>query len=200
MALVIGITGGIGSGKTTVCRVFQLFGVPVFEADVRARQLMDEDPELKKALIDLFGEPVYTSGGSLNREMLAAAIFRNNDLRKQVNALVHPAVRKAFYSWLEQNQSFPYVIYEAAILFEGGFHEKMNYSILITAPENQRIARVMQRSGMTEKMVRERMKSQMPEEEKRQLADLCLENDNTKLILPAIVQIDKKLRTDGTIW
>ena len=199
MALVVGITGGIGSGKTTVCKMFRLLGVPVFEADAEARHLMNTDRELVTALIKLFGSEIYTHDGSLNREMLAAVLFNNETLREEVNRLVHPAVHKQFFYWLEQNAPAPYVVYEAAILFEGGFHDKMDFSILVAAPEEERTARVMKRSGMTEQMVRERMKSQWPEERKRALADVCLENDNRHLILPEIIRLDKKLKTNGTI-
>lgn len=200
MALVVGITGGIGSGKSTICNVFRILGIPVFEADAAARHLMDSDATIKNALTGLFGDTIYTPSGHLNRQKMAEEIFTNNNLRIKVNELVHPVVRSKFYEFLEQNEALPYVIYEAAILFEGGFHEKMNFSILIAAPEEQRIARVMERNGLTEKSVRERMKSQWPEEKKRELADMCLENDNSHLILPEIIQVDKKLKANGTIW
>lgn len=198
--MVLGITGGIGSGKSTVCDVFRILGIPVFEADASARQLMDSDTTIKNSLIELFGIGIYTRQGHLNRQELAEKIFTDNNLRKKVNEVVHPVVRRKFYEFLEQNETFPYVIYEAAILFEGGFHEKMNFSILVAAPEEQRIERVMERNGLTEQSVRERMKSQWPEEKKRELADLCLENDNKHMILPEIIRMDKKLKTDGTIW
>ncbi len=200
MALVVGITGGIGSGKSTVCNVFRMLGIPVFEADASARELMDSETTIKNPLTELFGAGIYTPLGNLNRQLLAGKIFTNNNLRIKVNELVHPVVRRKFYEFLEQNEVFPYVIYEAAILFEGGFHEKMNFSILVAAPEEQRIARVMERNGLTEQSVRERMKSQWPEDKKRELADLCLENDNKHMILPEIIRIDRKLKTDGTIW
>jgi dephospho-CoA kinase len=200
MTIVIGITGGIGSGKTTVCNVFRLLGIPVFEADAEARLLMDTDDILKVKMVDLFGEKVYTLEGKLNRPILANVIFRNNNLREIVNNLVHPLVRKAFFSWLEMKSNLPYIIYEAAILFESGFYKKMDFSILVTAPDNQRIARTKQRDGISEQMVKERMKSQWPEEKKKGMADLCLENDNKNMILLEIIRIDKKLKKDGTIW
>lgn len=199
MAKVIGITGGIGSGKTTVCKVFQQLEIPVFEADIVAKQLMNEDDRLKKALSNVAGECIYNSKGQLNREILAAVLFNNDEVRESVNNLVHPAVHKAFFQWLEKNKKAAYVVYEAAILFEGGFHKQTDYSILVAAPEIQRIERVKKRSNMTEQMVRERMKSQWPEEQKRALADLCLENDNRHLILPEIIRIDNKMKNNGTI-
>jgi dephospho-CoA kinase len=200
MAVVVGITGGIGSGKSTICNVFRILNVPVFEADVAARHLMNTEIKIKLALVQLFGEDIYTANGELNRAKLAREIFGNSDLLERVNALVHPAVRIAFYHWLKQNDSFPYVIYEAAILFEAGFYEKMDFSILITAPEKDRIERVMNRQEITEQSVRERMKTQWTDEKKKKLATLCLKNDNRNMILPEIIRIDKKIKTDGTIW
>ncbi len=200
MALVVGVTGGIGSGKSTVCNVFRILGTPVFEADLIARELMDKDRNIKSALTDVFGETIYTASGQLDRKKMAEAIFKNKNLLDKVNELVHPAVRSAFYDWLKQNEKFAYVIYEAAILFEGGFHEKMDFSILVTAPEHQRIARVVERNGISEQSVRERMKNQWPEDRKRELADLCLQNDNRNMILPEIIRLDTKLKTNGTIW
>ncbi len=200
MALVVGITGGIGSGKTTVCNVFRLLGIPVFEADAVARQLMDSDNKIKKGLTELFGHQIYTSYGHLNKPKLAEEIFSNSSLREKVNELVHPAVRNEFYKFVGQHEAMPYIIYEAAILFEGGFHDKMNFSVLVAAPEAQRVARVVKRNGVSEQSVRKRMKSQWPEAKKRELADFCLENDNQHLILPEIIRMDKKLKKDGTIW
>ena len=200
MALVVGITGGIGSGKSTVCNVFRQLGVPVFEADAAARQLMDSDMGIKNSLQKLLGTDIYTCSGPMDRKKMAEAIFSDSGLRKKVNEVVHPVVRKAFYDFLEKNKAVPYIIYEAAILFEGGFHEKMHFSVLVTAPEAQRIERVTRRDGIPEKAVRDRMKSQWPEDKKRKLADLCLENDNANLILPDIIRVDNKLKTNGTIW
>lgn len=151
-------------------------------------------------MIGLFGEKAYTSEGQLNRQLIASVIFQNNRFRTKVNELVHPVVKKEFHKWMELKKLHPYVIYEAAILFEAGFYEEMDYSILVTAPEEQRIARTMQRNGITEQMVRERMKSQWPEEKKKKIADVCLENDNKNMILPDIIRIDKNLKTNGTIW
>src|SRR5690606_28595455 len=131
----------------------------------------NEDEQLKKALNNVTGINVYTHEGLLNRGKLAEVLFRNENVRELVNKVVHPAVHNAFFKWLEQNKEAAYVVYEAAILFEGGFNEKMDYSILVAAPEAQRVERVIKRSSMTEQMVRERMKSQWPEERKRELAD-----------------------------
>lgn len=199
MALILGITGGIGSGKSTVCNVFRLLGTPVFEADAVARRLMDSEESIISGLTGLFGNGIYTTSKKLNRKLLADVLFSDVKLREKVNVLVHPVVRREFYSFLMQNTAMPYVVYEAAILFEGGFNDKMDFSILVAAPEEQRVVRVMERNGLNELSVRERMKSQWPEEKKRALADLCLENDNRHMILPEIIEIDNNLRKNGTI-
>lgn len=200
MTLTVGVTGGIGSGKTTVCRVFQLLGVPVFEADTVAKNLYNTNSEIKSGLIHLFGANIYTPEGLLNRKKLASLIFTNEIHLAKVNELVHPVVRAAFENWLKMHKNAPYVIHEAAILFESGFYKMMDFTLLVTAPENERIARVMARDGVTGQMVRERMQKQWSEEKKEKLAGKVLVNDNKNLIIPEIIQIDKNLKEYGKIW
>ena len=200
MTLIVGITGGIGSGKSTVCRIFQLLGVPVFEADAVAKNLYDSNPEIKAGLIRLFGEFIYTPDGHLDRKKLASLIFANEIHLAKVNELVHPVVRAAFEKWLKMHEKTPYIIHEAAILFESGFYKMMDFTILVSAPEEQRIERVVARDGVTEQMVRERMEKQWSEEKKQKLASKILVNDNKNLIIPEIIQIDKNLKKHGKIW
>ena len=199
MTLKVGITGGIGSGKSSVCKIFKVLGAPVFEADLVAKKLMDSDPEIRSGLIDLFGADVYGSNGKLDRKKLAGLIF-NDDLKLQnVNELVHPVVRANFLSWTEE-QNVPYVIHEAAILFESGFYKLMDFTILVTAPEQERINRVSRRDGVTEQQVRERMNKQWPDSKKRKLATLEIKNADWDMILPGVIKIDKQLREYGKIW
>ncbi|WP_372948177.1 dephospho-CoA kinase [Mariniphaga sp.] len=200
MTLIVGITGGIGSGKSMVCRVFQMLGVPVFEADTVAKNLYESNSEIKAGLIRLFGSNIYLPEGQLNRKKLASIIFTNDIHLQKVNELVHPVVRIAFENWLKMHENAPYVIHEAAILFESGFYKMMNFTILVSAPENERIARVVARDGVSEQMVRERMQKQWSEEKKQQLASKILINDNKNLIIPEIIQIDKNLKEHGKIW
>jgi dephospho-CoA kinase len=200
MTVTIGITGGIGSGKSTVCRIFGLLGIPVFEADLVARQLYNSNQKIKKEMIRLFGADIYTPEGQINRKMLASILFANDLHLEKVNHLVHPVVRKEFNKWMKKHEDSPYVIHEAAILFESGFYKMMDFNLLIRAPEEQRIARVRARDGVTEQVVRERMSKQWPEEEKEKLADKILWNDNKKLMIPEIIQIDKNLKEHGKIW
>lgn len=199
MALKIGITGGIGSGKSTVCKVFKLLGAPVFEADIVAKELYDTDRELKRGMIDLFGPSIYTPDAGIDRKKLAALIFKNDIQLAKVNALVHPAVRKEFEAWTKR-QNTPYVVHEAAILFESGFYKMMDFTVLVSAPESERIARVCRREGSNEAQVRERLQRQWTDERKRPLASVELKNSDRDLIIPAIVKMDKQLKEYGKIW
>ncbi len=199
MSIRVGITGGIGSGKSTVCRVFRLLGAPVFEADEVAKRLTDTNPEIKSGLIRLFGKEIYTEDGGIDRKKLAGIVFNNDFHLAKINELVHPVVRNEFRKWAEL-QNTPYVIHEAAILFESGFYKMMDFTILVTAPENQRIARVVKRNGISAEQVKERITKQWPDDEKRKLAGIEIKNDNKHLIIPQIIEIDKRLKEYGKIW
>jgi dephospho-CoA kinase len=200
MALIIGITGGIGSGKSTVGTVFKFLKVPVFEADKVAKQLLDTHPKIKKGLIHQFGANIYTENGTVDRKKLAEIIFNDEVQLRKMNSLVHPVVREEFEKWVKKNIEEPYVIHEAAILFESGFYKMMDYTILVSAPKEKRIKWVMERDGVSKMQVEERMKNQLPEEEKQKLADIVLLNDNQNLLIPKIVEIDKNIRKYGKIW
>lgn len=199
MTLKIGITGGIGSGKSTVCKVFSLLGIPVFEADKVAKQLLNSHPEIKKELIHLYGSEIYTANNGVDRKKLAEIIFNNDIQLAKINGLVHPVVRNEFQNWFKLQQS-PYVIHEAAILFESGFYKLMDFTILVSAPEKQRIERVMKREGISKEQVKSRMGKQWTDEEKRKLASIELINDNLNLLLPQIIETDKRLKEYGKIW
>jgi len=199
MTIKVGITGGIGSGKSTICEVFRLLGVPVFKADKVAKDLMNSDIEVIEKLIRLFGKDIYTSNKTLDRKKLAGIIFNDNIQLNQVNQIVHPAVKQDFEKWLKKQDSL-YIIHEAAILFESGFYKMMDFTLLITAPEVMRIERVIQRDGIDTNKITERMEKQWPDSEKRKLASFELVNDNKNLILPQIIKIDENLRLYGKIW
>jgi dephospho-CoA kinase len=199
MALTIGVTGGIGSGKSTVCKVFEILGVPIFKADDTARLVLDNHEPLKQAIISRFGKDIYLPDGRLDRKKMASVIFNDPMLLSQVNQLVHPVVRELYNEWLIHHKTSAYIVHEAAILFESGFYKMMDYIIVVTASEEERIGRLMKRDGMTETMIRDRMKNQWQEEEKIKLADLIIENNNTRLIVPEIIHADYKLRIYGTI-
>ena len=199
MAIKVGITGGIGSGKSTVCKIFKLIGVPVFEADVIAKNLINSDEKIRTELIQLFGNNIYEPNKKLNTKMLAGLIFNDDSLLEKVNKLVHPAVRNEFILWHEKQNS-KYTVHEAAILFESGFYKMMDFTILVSAPEITRIERVVKRDGIKPDLVETRIRKQWNDEEKRKLAHIELINDNKHLLIPQILEIDKKLRTDGKIW
>jgi dephospho-CoA kinase len=199
MTKVIGITGGIGSGKSTVCKVFNLLGVPVFEADITAGRLINSNSEIRNELVRLFGNDIYNADNKLNRKKLAELIFNSDILLEKVNNIVHPAVRNEFLNWTKQ-QKTAYVIHEAAILFESGFYKMMDFTILVSASVEMRVERVMMRDSIPREQVIARMAKQWPDSEKRKLATLELVNDNKNLLIPQIIEIDKKLKTDGKIW
>lgn len=192
----VGITGGIGSGKSTVCHIFSVLGIPVFEADKVAKELQTKDPDIRAQLIDLFGPSVYLPDLSIDRKHLASIVFSNPSLLSQLNAIIHPAVRKAFYEWCQLQQS-PYGLLEAAILFESGFHRMMDKVIVVSTDQNQRIQRVMKRDGTTEEQVLQRIGNQWTDEQRNNLADFVIHNNDDELIIPQIVEIDKKLRSNG---
>lgn len=198
MALIVGITGGIGSGKSTVCKIFKILNIPVFEADLTARELLDNN-KIKQLLFDIFGVTVFNPDRTVNRQKLADLVFNDNNKLNQLNSIIHPAVREEFILWADKMKNLPYIILEAAILFESGFDKLTDYTILVAAPVHQKIERVMRRDGINEEKVRARMKNQLPEEEIRKHADYILFNDNTKLIIPEIIEIDNNLKSYGKI-
>ena len=198
MTITVGITGGIGSGKSTVCEIFRVLGITVFEADKVARNLMNENSVIRQNLVEWFGNEIY-SENQLNRKLLAELIFNNNSLLNKVNSLVHPIVREEFVKW-KNSQNTVYSVYEAAILFESGFYKLMDYTVLITAPQQIRINRVMARDNLSQDQVLARINNQWTDDEKRKLATTVIINDNKNLIIPQIIEIDKKLKRDDKIW
>lgn len=186
--LKIGITGGIGSGKTTVCKVFEILKIPVFYADEAAKSVMNKDPQLVAAIKREFGSEVYSREGVLDRKALANLVFNNSQALEKLNNLVHPAAIQAFKDWSDEQNS-PYVIKEAAILFESGSYKDCDFTILVYTPENLRIKRVMKRDDTTEAEVRARINKQMPEDKKRELADFVIENDGSTALLPQVLSL-----------
>ena len=185
--LKIGITGGIGSGKTTVCKVFETLGVPVFYADVVAKQLMTTDEVLKHGLKNTFGAESYTPAGALNRKHIAALVFNDTVALQKLNALVHPAVFRAFDKWLKNvAPTTAYVLKEAALLFESGSYQACDKTIIVTAPLQLKLARVMHRDSLTEKEVLARMDKQLGDQQKIKMANYSLANTEQ---LSVIVQV-----------
>jgi dephospho-CoA kinase len=188
---VVGITGGIGSGKTTACQIFEALGVPVYYADLRAKELMAHNASLKAKIVQAFGQRAY-SGGELNREYLAKEVFGSKERLSVLNGLVHPAVADDFDEWLEENRKSPYVLKEAAILFESGAYHNVDVAVLVIAPKEERINRVVKRDGVTRDQVIQRMNNQWTQERKAKLADHIINNDGTQLLIPQVIELHRK--------
>jgi len=191
--LTIGITGNIGSGKTTVSRLFELLGIPVFYADEEAKKVMTTDIQLIAGITQTFGTEAYFADGRLNRKYIAGIVFNQESELQKLNTLVHPAVFRAFDAWVLKQEQAPYVLKEAAVLFESGSYKDCDYTIIVTAPTSMRIARVMQRDGITEAEAQSRNNKQMPEEHKQALASFVLCNDNSRLLIPQILALHEEL-------
>ncbi|HEX5653154.1 MAG TPA: dephospho-CoA kinase [Chitinophagaceae bacterium] len=191
--LRIGLTGGIGSGKSTVAGIFKVLGIPVYMADDATRQLMNDDHELKKAILHEFGEQSYTDG-RLNRSYLASIVFNDPARLDRLNALTHPVTIRHANEWMLQ-QKAPYVIKEAALIFESGSGENLDYIIGVYAPRTIRIKRVMDRDGISREEVIKRMNRQIDEELKMKLCDFVLVNDEQQLLIPQVLALDEKFRS-----
>ena len=198
MMLKVGITGGIGSGKTTVCKVFELLGIPVFYADDVAKSIMQTDPVLKTALLDTFGENSYTKDGMLNRAYISSIVFNDKQELEKLNSLVHPAVLRAFDNWVLEHHESPYVIKEAALLYESGGFKMCNKSILVIAPTLIKMNRVKLRDGISEEDIQLRMNRQFSDEMKIKYADHILNNDEKQLLIPQIIQLHQQFLLIGS--
>ncbi|HEY8929872.1 MAG TPA: dephospho-CoA kinase [Mucilaginibacter sp.] len=187
--LKIGLTGNIGSGKTTVSKVFELLDVPVFYADDAAKGVMVNDEILVNGIKAAFGEESYYADGSLNRKHIAAIVFNDDEQLAKLNALVHPATFRAFDDWLKQVKNAPYILKEAALLFESDSYKMCDYSILVKAPLDTRIKRVMQRDGLSRAEIESRESKQFSEEKKAGLANYIINNDDVQLIIPQVLKL-----------
>ncbi len=188
--LKIGLTGGIGSGKTTVAKIFEVLGVPVYYADDAAKKLMNEHEPLKKNIKDFFGDKAYTNG-SLNREYISKNIYDNPGNLQQLNAMVHPETLRDANEWMEA-QIFPYVIKEAAILFEAGADKLLDKVIGVSTPLNMRIKYLQKRNAFTEEDIMKRINMQMNEDEKMMLCDYIIHNDEVQLLIPQVLKMHGK--------
>ena len=188
----VGITGGIGSGKSTVCRMFAEHGVPVFDTDSAAKSIMSGDKCIKKRIVDLLGEKAYENG-SLNRKYVSAAVFSDKGLLHALNSIVHPAVARKFELWAGK-QNAPYVIMECAILLESGFDRLVDKIVAVSATEQSRIRRTALRDGVEEESVKKRIANQMSESESRSHADYIIENTDLKSTAAQVERLDKLFR------
>ncbi len=193
--LKIGITGNIGSGKTTVSKVFEILGVPVFYADDAAKKVMTHDPLLVGQLINAFGAGSFFSDGALNRKHIADIVFKDEAQLQLLNSLVHPAVFRAFNQWVANIKNVPYVLKEAALLFESDSYKMCDQTILVTAPLELRINRVMQRDGLQRADILNRENKQFTEEKKKTLANFIIKNDDTELVIPQVLELHDVFRS-----
>ena len=189
--LKIGLTGGIGSGKSTVAKIFEVWGIPVYYADQAAKDLMNENEELKGKIISTFGPEVYKEG-RLDRSYLGDLVFRDENKLARLNALVHPATLQDAANWMNK-QNTSYAIKEAALIFEGGFEKFFDFIIGVSAPEFLRIERVMTRENVPAAKVKDRMIQQMDEKEKMNRCDFVVINDGIQPVLPQVREIHKTL-------
>lgn len=187
----IGVTGGIGSGKSTVCQIFEVLGIPVYYADKEAKRLMQSNPALMAAIRDYFGNEVYDNRGKLNRSLLADKVFKNKAELDKLNALVHPVTIQDAETWANR-QSTSYVIKEAALMFESEAFHHMDEIIGVYAPEALRIQRTMQRDGTSREEILQRMHNQMDEEVKMRLCDYVIDNDERHAVIPQVLKLHEK--------
>ncbi|AEI49560.1 dephospho-CoA kinase [Runella slithyformis] len=185
--LQIGVTGGIGSGKSMVCRIFSALGVPVYYADERAKWLLNHDHQLQRSVIELLGNEAYTANSTYNRAWVASQVFQNPSLLQQLNAIVHPRVREDTEAWMKQNAAAPYVVKEAAIMAKAGQNNALDKVIVVDAPVALRVTRVLQRDPQrSEKEIRDIIARQISDKERRQIADYVIYNDESKLLIPQV--------------
>lgn len=191
MVLKIGLTGGIGSGKSTVAQLFEVLGIPVYYADMEAKRLMNEDLKLKSSITAIFGEGAYTNK-ILNRKYISSIVFSDPAKLEQLNAIVHPATKKDCENWMDQ-QTTPYAIHEAALIFEAKVADRLDYIIGVSSPQELRIKRTMERDTVSQEEVLQRMSKQLDEEIKMSKCDFVLVNDEKQLLIPQVLKLHEKL-------
>ena len=191
--LRIGLTGGIGSGKTTVAQIFEVLGIPVYYADMEAKRLMNTNTVLKNEILQNFGEEAYKAG-KLNSTYISSIVFNDQSKLDLLNSLVHPATMKDGEDWFNQ-QTTPYAIHEAALIFEAGINKKMDRVIGVFTPITIRIKRILERDQLSEKEIQHRIDRQMDEEKKMKLCDFVISNDEQRLLIPQVLELHEKLLT-----
>jgi dephospho-CoA kinase len=187
----LGVTGGIGSGKTTICRIFTVMGIPVFSADIVASLVMESDQELRENLNQLAGKDLY-QGGALDRQELAKIIFSDREMLLRVNSLVHPVVFSHYLEWAGRQET-PYSVMEAAILFESGASELVDMILTVVTPVQERIGRIVKGKKLTEEQVMERIKNQIDDESRIKRSDFVVYNSENDMVIPVILEIHEKL-------
>ncbi len=192
--LKIGITGGIGSGKSTVAKIFEVLDIPVYYADLRAKQLMTGHKKVKSSIINLLGKQAYFRNGRLNRKWIGSKVFQDKALLQQLNSIVHPAVADDYNAWTEQHREAKYTLKEAALLIESKSYQTLDLLILVTAKEEIRIQRVMKRDNTSYEAVKNRIHNQISEEEKLKYAHLTIDNSGKESLILQVLKIHSFLQ------
>lgn len=191
--MIVGVTGGIGSGKSTVCKVFSTLGIPVYDSDSEAKLMYDRYPELKEKVKNLFSDDVLDKNGNINKKKLGEIIFKDEAKLQSLNQLIHPLVKWDFTNWVETHQGFPYLIKEAAILFESGANAKCDKIITVTSPSELKYQRIKLRDKKSTLEIENIIKSQMSDEEKIAKSDFVIYNDEKQLVVPQVLKIHEAL-------
>jgi dephospho-CoA kinase len=193
MSLKVGITGGIGSGKSVVCDMFRILGVPVFNSDVEGRQILERE-EVKEAVKKIFGDKAYESDGKPDRKYIASLAFADADKLAKLNEVIHPAVEKRFKDWCQSHSRAVYVIKEAAILVESGSYKHLDVLVLVTAPDELRIKRASERDKITREEVQRRSRNQLPQKELQKFAQYTVVNDGETALIPQVMKLHAILK------
>lgn len=191
--LQLGVTGGIGSGKSVVCRIFEILGIPVYNADLEAKRLLETDTKVREEVTFLLGKKAYTKEGKADRTFISGVVFADDLKLKALNNIVHPAVQLDYLNWFSIHYDSPFVVKESAIMFESGSSRGMDYIVAVIAPENVRIKRVMDRDGKTEEQVRRIMEKQLPQLEIINKSNSFIMNNDKILVLPQVLELYDRL-------
>ena len=189
MTLKVGITGGIGSGKSVVCEIFSLLGVPVFNSDLEGRNILEKNEKVIAAGKEVFGPDCYSAEGTPDRKRIASLAFNDSGKLKKLNAIIHPAVNERFHDWLIEHAGADYVVKEAAVLVESGAYKEMDYLVLVSAPDELKRSRAAKRDKISDEEVSRRSRNQLPETELAKYAQFIIRNDEAELLIPQVLKL-----------
>lgn len=195
LPLQIGITGGIGSGKSIVCKLFSCLGIPVYNADSRAKWLTNHNPQIIESVVALLGSDAYDAEGHYNTSYVSSLVFKSEDLLKKLNAIVHPVVMQDTADWVESQAISPYVVKEAAIMNKAGDRNSLDYVVVVEAPLELRVNRILQRDKRSEDEIRAIVKRQVSDEERKKVADFFIQNDEESALIPQVLKLHAFFRT-----
>jgi len=191
---ILALTGGIGSGKSTVAEIFRVLGIPVFDADSAAKELYETSPALRKGLVALFGEEIYNENNKVDTKLLASIVFNDPVQLAQLNDLVHPPVIEYFGEWKQKHRDYPLLVHESALLYEAGLDKFCDYVAVVTAAENVRIERVCRNKGWSPEQVKERIRRQSPQDLLKSKADFIIDNNGQLALLPQVRELIKQIQ------